>query len=267
MYNINSRRLNLTIKKLWFENRKAFLLNLAIVAMILTIWLGLYLSFQTPALFKPENQIAYFFVGLIVSGSLVANFLFSEFNNKSRAINYLTLPASHAEKLLSKVLLGIIFYLLCYTVTFLIVDTVIVSVANNIYGTAFPIVNPITMAKYSDPFFNKSPYNLLLIHFIFQAVYVTGALFFKRYAFLKSTIILCAGWMFFLVAPNLISMFLPTGHFYGRLTAYEVIDNRGSIVIEAPGWLSTSLSVYFLYLLAPALIIVAFLKLREKQIN
>jgi hypothetical protein len=267
MNNINSRRLNLTIKKLWFENRKAFFLNLAIVAMMLIIWLGVYLSFQTPALFKPENQIAYFFVGLIVSGSLVANFLFSEFNNKPRAINYLTLPASHVEKLLSKIFLGIILYLFCYTLTFFIIDAVMVSVANNMYGTAFPIVNPITMAKYRDPFFNKSPYNLLFIHLIFQAVFVAGSLFFKRYAFLKSAIVLCAGWMFFLVVPNLISMFLPPGHFYGRLTAYEVIHNRGNIIIETPGWLATLLSVYFLYLLAPALIIVTFLKLREKQIN
>src|SRR6188472_1343305 len=89
----------LLLDKFWFENRKQFFYLIASTAGLLTVWLSVYLSLRNAALFSPKFQIAYYFVGLALSGALTANFVFGDLREKPKAINFLLIPSSAFEKL------------------------------------------------------------------------------------------------------------------------------------------------------------------------
>src|SRR6478752_7538253 len=90
----------LVIQKFWFENRKAIMLMFFALGSILAIWMGLLLSFRNPGVFKEKSQIWNYFLFLLLSSCLAANFLFSNLNNKSKCISYLLIPASSLEKMI-----------------------------------------------------------------------------------------------------------------------------------------------------------------------
>ena len=70
----------LVIQKFWFENRKAMILMFFALGSILAIWMSLFLSFRNPGIFREKSQIWNYFIFLLFSSCLTANFLFSNLN-------------------------------------------------------------------------------------------------------------------------------------------------------------------------------------------
>ena len=116
----------------WTEKRKRYLLALLAMGGMLIAWSAFLLSTDK---FGPLNlflQYTAYYCGLYIIGCFYASTIFSQLGNKSQAIPYLAIPASHLEKLLCGILFGVVLFFLAYTCIFYIVDIPMVSMANKI---------------------------------------------------------------------------------------------------------------------------------------
>ena len=75
-----------------------------------------------------------YFFGLAIMGCFFGSMLFNELSSGPKAMNYLSFPASHFEKLVCGLLYGVVFFFIAYTVIFYIVDFAMVKFANSIAG-------------------------------------------------------------------------------------------------------------------------------------
>src|SRR6267154_3243519 len=145
---INFSRLALVLRKYWFENNRQFMLMILAVAAFFTLWLGVELSFGGPNLFQESAQMAYFFVGLFLSGCLSAGIHFSALGSKPTAIHFLLNPASSKEKFFCSLFFGVILFLLGYVVAFYAIDAPAVLLANQKFKTHWSVVNIFSMDRY-----------------------------------------------------------------------------------------------------------------------
>lgn len=263
---INYSRCRLVIQKFWFENRKAMLLMSLALASILLIWMSLFLSFRNPGIFREKSQVWHYFLFLLLSGCVSANFLFSNLSSKSKSINFLLLPASTAEKMICAFLFGIVFFWIAYTIIFYAVDYPMVHISNALYGTHWPVINIFTIDKYENPLFNHACsvmfYEVLICH----AICVTGSFYFRQYSFFKTAVVMLVIWVLIVLAFMTSPMFFPKGGFYESVLAFEVLDYSGNKLLEVPSWFRFLIIAFFSYGIAAWLWIVSYLKMKEREI-
>lgn len=264
---LNFKRLILLINKFWFGHRKVFLLLMLAILSLFTIWLGIYLGFSNPRLFNEDFQVAYYFLGLLMSGCLSANFLFADLGNKPKAIGYLLEPASSLEKIVCSLFFGVFVFWIGYSMMFYLVDAGMVHMANRIYGTQWTIINIFSVNDYENPFFPGRASNLFFIYFASQALFITGSLYFRKYTFFKTAIVaLFIGLVLVIIPSAAINISMPLG-IAKTIMAYKVLDFRGNKLIEMPSWFDLSVTVFSFYLLTPAFWLICYFLLREKQVS
>lgn len=263
----NVKRLLMTIGLFWAENGRPLILLLLAVGSFLSIWMSVYLTVRHPLLFSERFQIAYYFIGLYLSGCLSANFLFSALREKSKSINYLLLPASTFEKFFSTIIFGVVVYLIGYTLIFYMTLPVFVKLCNAINGSQWTVINVFQMDGYKDPFFDGKPTFLYFLYFTLQALFIAGSLYFGKYSFFKTMIVLLFLWIVIVFVPlPVIAGVLPDGRFNGALTAFEVIDFNGNRLVEMPTWFISLFKVFYTYVVTLGLWLASYFLLKEKQI-
>ncbi len=260
-----ARQLSL-INKFWFENRKQLLFMIAVTTGLLIVWMGVYLSFRNPKLFSPKFQVAYYFFGLVISGALIGNFTFADVREKSKAINFMLLPASTLEKLIVGFLFGVIVYGILYSIAFYFVNTGIVFLANRTLGSDWEVVNLLTLGGIDDMFFNQRADLLFLRYLVVQAFFVAGGLYFSKFSFFKTALAFFAVWIILMLLPMLFLSILPIGNFQDSLTAFEVLDVNGNKLLKMPEWFNWSFGLWFSLLITVLLWIFSYFKLKEKQL-
>jgi hypothetical protein len=260
-------RLNKVMSKFWFEERRALLLLFGAIAAFLTILMLLYYSFTNPNLFTPRFQVAYYFFGLFISGVLSASFLFSDLRNKPRAIAYLLLPVAQLEKFVCVLFYGVIVFFIGYSIIFTVVDWIFVTLSNIKFGKSEPVINILIIDRYENPFLDQPSSIMFYIYFILHALFILGSIYFSRYGFFKTLIILLVLWLLFFATTMIIFQFLPHGVFASSLSDYEVFDFRGSIFIDLPRWFMTIMEILFGYLITLGLWAAAYFRLTERQIG
>jgi hypothetical protein len=259
-------RFSFVIQQFWFENRKAMLLMFLALGSILAIWMSLFLSFRNPGIFREKSQVWNYFIFLLFSSCLSANFLFSNLNNKARCVNYLLLPASAIEKMICSFLFGVIIFWIGYTSIFYIIDFTMVSIANDQYGTHWPVINIFQIDRYENPLINQPCSVMFYETFLAQAISVVCSLYFKNHSFFKTAIVMLVIWVAIVFAVMTSPVFLPTGGFYGSIAVYEVLDYAGNKLVVLPHWFRIFVTVFFSFGLTGTLWILAYFKLREREV-
>jgi hypothetical protein len=263
---INSPRLALVIRKYWFENRKAIILMALALVSILVIWMSLFLSFRNPSIFREKSQVWNYFMFVLLAACLTGSFLFSSLNSKSKGINYLLLPASIAEKLICVFLFGVVGFWIGYTAVFYAVNYTMVHIANDLYGTHWPVMNIFEIDKYENPFFNHACSIMFYEVFIAQAVCVTGSLYFRQYSFFKTAIVMLVIWVVIVSVFMTSPMVLPTGGFYDSPLEFEVLDYSGNLLVTLPTWFRILVILFFSFGITGWLWMISYLRLKERQL-
>ncbi|MEO8406062.1 MAG: hypothetical protein ABI480_15750 [Chitinophagaceae bacterium] len=274
-------RWRLLTGKHWSENRKKYLLSLTAMAGLLTIWF-VFVLFANGYLFINDGiQAGAYFFGLVLVGSLYASQLFAELASKSKGTNYLSLPASHAEKLACNIFFGLVCFSICYTTIFYLVDFTMVKITNEIAyerwlqkhetGDVFKeqmLINIFIMPN--RPVDEPNLFNYFLLGFVaIQAAFMLGSIYFPKYSFIKTVISLLL--LFFLIMAFMKGLhdILPAGNFYKNLISYNFYspqpDANGRIV-ELPNWAGIILSALAWYAPAPLLWLITYFRLKEKEI-
>jgi hypothetical protein len=272
VFNLNRWVLN--IGKHWGEHKKRYLLSLAAVAGLLVLWYSFIMIVQPHGPLGVPMQGTTYFVGLFLTGCLFASLLFNDLSDGPKAIHYLLTPASALEKLLTAIVFGVILFFISYTIVFYAIDFIMVKVSNGMI-TAWlerehkapqplqEIINVFVSEK-EDPLH----YYLLLIFFAVQSVFLLGSVYFVRNQYIKT---LVSGLVVFLFlvffVHKVMGSFMPDGGFFEPFTVYRVFNkSQGDGMIQLPQWFSAILLFLTKYTLAPALWVVTYFRLKEKEV-
>jgi hypothetical protein len=111
---------------------------------------------------------------------------------------------------------------------------------------------------------------ILLLYFAIQSIFLLGSVYFVKNNFIKT---LVSGLIVFLVlvffVHKVLEWFMPHGGFFKPFTVYRVynVAKGEELMVELPEWLSSILLFLIKYSLAPCLWVVAYFRLKEKEVN
>jgi hypothetical protein len=221
-------------------------------------------------------QLVTYFVGLFLTGCLYASLIFSELSEGPKAMHYLLTPASLLEKLLSALLYGVILFFITYTLVFYAVDVIMLKVANGVAQALMErehkslnhpteVVNVFVTPDRNGVNLN---YYLLLIYFGIQSIFLLGSIYFVKYHYIKT---LVSGLIVFLILVffmhKVLGSFMPDGGFFKPFTVYRIYDHqKGELSVQLPEWFSMIMLFLVKYALAPSLWVVAYFRLKEKEV-
>ncbi len=269
-------RWGLLMGKHWSENRKKYTLGIIAIAALMILWYG-FMIIVGPGLDK-EVQGPTYFVGLFVIGCIYASLLFADLADRPKGISYLSVPASHLEKVVCNLFFGVIIFFLLYFAIFYIVTTPMLAISNAVReakwktaGAGYPFVKYELINVFS---FGKGNgedmfYGLHLVYFAVQSAFTLGSVYFTRFSFIKTVIAVLIMWLFlFLFVAKVLVPMMPEGNYFNGLTNWSLL-NEGSQpnkVIMLPKWVDTAVETLLKYGFAPLLWVVTYFRLKEKEI-
>lgn len=257
----------LFFKKYAFENRKPYALLYLAISAFLILWLGVYLTFTNPYLFRERNQIAYYFSTLFLSGCLSSGLLFSELGVKPKAINYLLTPASTGAKFLCTVFFGVFVFFVIYSAIFYVIDAAAVNIANWKFDTHWEVVNILRLNDYENPFFESPLSDLFYLYFPIQAGFILASIYFKKHGLFKALVTLGLLWVCFILLFLLFHMLIPQGRFLKGIDSYEIVEASGdNKVIAIPYLLVSIVGIFYKFLVTPLLWLASYFRLKEKEL-
>lgn len=201
---------------------------------------------------------------LFVGGFVFTSSAFNELNHARARAFYLSLPASTAEKFFAKLLLtGPAWAIACLLVYFLFSATVS-GLTGLVFGTGYELFNPLTASAWTN----------MGVYLIFQSVFLTGAIWFRKNAFSKTVLVVFAlllGYLAFAAAAayvfhKVISIGGPP------YIAFKIFDAAAGKDMPIPAELRALSStmgrifhVLFVYVMAPFLWLVSYFRLKETR--
>ncbi len=203
---------------------------------------------------------------LFIGGYIVTSLAFKEMHQNGRAHLYMTLPGSALEKFGSKLLVTSAGYALGAVVFYTAVAAASEGINRLIFGYGHPFFNPLS----------REVLLLLAVYLVTQGVFLAGAVFFRRFAFLKTalfnTVVVIAlgvvlGLAAWLVAgaPGPVDIQQLDGGtltIMGRQISPATLDRLTGMARSF--WLV--IRILFWAALAPAAWLVGYLRLRETEV-
>src|SRR5687767_8437277 len=117
------QRVFLLIQKQWIENSRFYILALLAMLGIIALLVAIFFL-QIPGLrYSEEALFQVYFYGLFIFGALLASLSFSPLSQKENGLNWLSLPASHAEKLTCTIFYTTVVFFIGYNACFFSVSS------------------------------------------------------------------------------------------------------------------------------------------------
>jgi hypothetical protein len=185
------KKIQLLVARQWEENKWSY--TFGIMATCAVLGLLFVVTWHWRDSFAGDVKHGIFLLGLLGGGSIYCSSLFRKLENKSRAVWFICLPASAAEKLFVALLYVLVLYPLVYTAVFYVTE-----------GFFSWVVQPGTgYAAHTDLLHNKFYLNIF-VYTDLQLMVLLGSIYFKKTAFVKTVLVCIAGF----VALNNLNMYL-----------------------------------------------------------
>ncbi len=244
------KRTALLMKKSIYERKSNVLKGFAIL-------FGIFSMIYTISQFKHANPsevlFTLYYIGLFVMGILVAGLAFPNFRTKEKTISYLALPASHFEKFIAEFLVSTIGFIVIYTITFYLFN-ILVILGSKYYGIDASIINVI-VASADSVKINTSEF--LFSCLLIQAVFFLGATTFKKVPPVTTAFV------WFIV--NLLIIAYAVFLAWLFLSETNGVNADKNELLLNSNWFQIGKFMLY-YLLVPALWVIAFLKVKEKEV-
>jgi hypothetical protein len=191
-----SRLGKLIIKQL-FENARLYIFSIlalsGLLAIIFTFWI-----FTDGPTYREETTYFIFLNGLLIAGSIFASMSFNMLGSKDKGIYWLSIPATHLEKLICTILFSTVLFTTAYCLCFYLVKSLAISFLE-IYlkkngGTYIEMIS-------LEEGFGKMFKYLIYGYFAVQSLYLLGSVYFSRYSFIVTTVagaLLAFGFAFYI---------------------------------------------------------------------
>ncbi|MBO4655418.1 MAG: hypothetical protein J5644_07725 [Bacteroidales bacterium] len=129
---------------------------------------------------------------LVLMGIIYASKVFGIFQPAGKAIHYLTIPASTAEKTMANSLLVFVYYNILLMASLLL--------GNLIGGLAHKLLDPAFTYHFYMPF----DFDDLLMLLVLESVYLFGSIYFKNRAAIKTSLVIFTVFLFFIILDTII---------------------------------------------------------------
>ena len=253
-------RLGLLIRKQWAERSRLYILMMAAIAGLMAVAFFIWgLTNQDHIWMETAN--VFLFVGLFLGGTIMAAMTFSDLSQRTTGIYYLSVPATHAEKLVCGILYTQVFFNAAYLVIFFVLRSL-----------AFAIIRlypHITLEHMPfDQGMNEAYRYLTITYAAVQTLFLLGSVYFERFAFVKTTVsgvlvIVCV--VLFLV--YVIGPIIGRLHPVGEVGVFRIEEDNGSeYVYSLPMWVSQTLWFMTKFVWVPVFWTVAYFRLKEKEL-
>jgi hypothetical protein len=288
---LNVKRLGLALGKDFLENGKRYLLLFLTMTGIMAIFL-IWISLEAyDRLEHGYGNIDYFNRNLLTAASLIfaalgllfASTFMTPMNSKTKRISYLTLPASHSEKYLSRWLITTVGYSALFFVALYIVDSLRVGICAVYYpqfdikfldfselfrtGHAIPengVIKPGICVFDSEVIFAFA----LCIYLFLQSLFILGSTFWEKTTFVKTFTAISVIVFLYIMLCRWTILLSYEGDFRGFtnvLDSFEpVIRSENSFLTNRDDGLMLLSSVLSVFTLANW--VLAFFRFRESEI-
>ena len=249
---LNIKRLGLLFQRFFVENKQREI----------TFWGIAIFVFM---LVRDNSAVEMF---LMISGLIFAANMFKIFAYTPGGMHYLLIPATHTEKLVTSILLSIVYYFSMFLLTYTIGTWLGITLGNLLFGLDTPLTfSFFEMDKISRDWQGQVVHQLGLLKTIIsftitQSIFLLGSIFFKRNPIGKTFLSMMAVILVLVIVQLILTkinfgswnmnfemsetMYLPTG--IKRFQNYE--------------WILKSLT----YLFIPFLWLVSYIRLTEKEV-
>jgi hypothetical protein len=282
-------RFSLLVKRQWVENKKLFLMACVILMGLGIIFYALNMNWGDGGIRNFQKEL--FSFGLFASGTIFTNYVFRDFYDKNSSTNYLLIPASHFEKLLNGLFYVVIFFPIFYFLLFGIVDFCFVKIGNSIIMSneklpkvdgvydllnytlyeKLVIFDSFSIEKMAErDYVNLTDFFIVLAFWaIAQSIVILGSMFFEQWALIKTgfsvfVIALIIGLFFNLVVK------LSYGDLLDEARKVDLqtnnFDGYYNFVSPVSSFFDDMLKSMVKYVAVPLLLLIAFFKLKEKQV-
>jgi hypothetical protein len=257
-------RLGLLIRKQWAERGRLYILMLGAIAGLLAIAFFIWGISDTKTLWI-EPLYIFLFVGLFLGGCIMAGMTFSDLSQRTTGIYYLGTPATHTEKLVCGILYAQVFYNAAYLAIFFIIKALAFGLVA--LHPHMEIRHVTDNAEQLDGF-RTAYYFASIIFAAIQTFYLLGSVFFERFAFVKTTVAgALIGILFVLFLHYAIEPIMPVNMEPQGVGGFRLQGASGETYIYTlPYGLSKFLWWMVRYMWMPILWVVAFFRLKEKEI-
>lgn len=269
-------RWGLLMGKHWSENRKKYTLGIGAIASLMLLWYG-FMIIVGPGV-DEDVQGPTYFVGLFVIGCIYASLLFADLADKPKGISYLSVPASHLEKVLCNLFFGVIIFFVLYLAIFYIVTPPMMAISNAVREARFKAegsASPFIKAQLVNVFHfgrgnGEDMYYLIhLVFFAVQSTFILGSVYFSRFSFIKTVIAVLLVWLFFfLFLAKVLTPMMPDGNYFNGLTSWSLMNNGDgpNKVIMLPKWIGSATTFLLKFGFAQLFWVVTYFRLKEKEI-
>jgi hypothetical protein len=261
--------------KHWAENKKRYLLSIAAYISLTLVWfIFVMITDESYPLVDGLQQVTFFFSAIAI-GPFFASQFFNELSSKSKATNYLMVPASTFEKLLCSLLYVIVLFPLVLTAAFYFVDALAIVIANtshdsyNLPNEKGVIVKETVVNVFSTKERNNDDalYYGALVFLALQSAALLGSVYFTQYSYIKTAISLVLIFLFVAWLQHYwMSSIMPRGFFQNSITRFRVFNEQESKLIQLPEWIGKVLEVALFYGTTIILWTVTYFRLKEKEV-
>ena len=256
-------RLGKLITKQFFENSRLYLFSVlalfGLLALVFTFWI----SAAGPNYHEEQTYMIFVF-GLFISGSIFASMSFNMLGSKDKGIYWLSIPATHLEKLICTIFYTTLVFTLAYCMCFFVVKSIALY-----FLTAFIEKHPgnsySEIQDYEQGFAAGIKY-FLYLYFAVQSLYLLGSVYFSRYSFVITTVVGSA--IIFAVVYYIIQIQQSMQGNWSLVTLrkYDAAMKDSYMLYSISPTIRDILKYTFQLAWAPVFWVVTWFRLREKEL-
>ncbi len=259
---LSYKRMLLLLRRDVFSGYKNIAIVIAAIAAILiTLDILNFTLFNSGS--DPEHHISTFAAILFIGGFIATSSIFKEIHRSESAQSYIMLPASPLEKVVSRILISNIGWILLSLIWYSVYSFISAGTTELLAGQHHPIFNPF-----------KASVLLMYAHYIvLQSVFLVGAIWFRKGHLFKTLLSLfIAG-----VLLSIITMLAVRIIFAPYFTGFFAVDQThmiGPMFENLPFRFADNINlleniskIIYWALLAPVAWVITYTRFREVQLK
>ncbi len=179
-------RLGKLINKVFYEISRLYFYSIIAMLALLSLSFTFWISFTGPQYSEQATYVIYL-LGLFITGTIFASMTFNMLGNKDKGLYWLSIPATHFEKLICTLIFTVVLFFIAYCLCFITVKTIAVIFLKE-YIKGVPGGSYKELGSVFNAFDGAIKY-FLYAYFAIQSLFFLGSIYFKRYAFIMTSIV------------------------------------------------------------------------------
>jgi len=258
-------RLGKLLTKQLFENARLYTFSALALFGLLALVFAFLLAVGGPN-YREEGMWLIFIFGLFISGSIFASMAFNMLDSKDKGVYWLSLPATHLEKLVCTIFFTTVLFTAVYCLCFFSIKSLSILFIEGMIKEK-PYVSFTRLTDYEHGFGEVLP-NFIYAYFAIQAFYLLGAVYFSRFTFVLTTV---AGALVIFAFGYFITR-IQNGMLEHNSWDFTALHQRrddvkdGYLLYSVSPTISNMLKYLVQFAWAPLFWVVAWFRLKEKEI-